>query len=62
MCDICGHNICPSMCPNAEQPKVICECSECGFEIYEGDDYYEIEGKIYCETCIDGFKKEAVYE
>ena len=37
--------------------KVVYECDCCGADIYEGDDYYEIEEKRYCEPCID-FRKE----
>lgn len=37
--------------------KVIDICTECGYSIYEGDEYYDIEGKIICYDCIDYFKK-----
>lgn len=40
--------------------KPMYECCVCGSEIYEGDEYYEINGDIYCEECIESeFKKTA---
>lgn len=39
-------------------PKKICECNECGDNIYIGDAYWEIEDKTYCEDCINEFKKD----
>lgn len=39
MCEYCNssgkHH---SSCPLADSPKVVYQCYECGFEIYEGDD------------------------
>lgn len=42
---------------NDEEP--VTECSECGNGIFDGEDYYEIGGKCYCEKCIESFKKTA---
>ena len=33
------------------EEKIIRTCAECGRVIEDGDDYYEFEGKIYCEDC-----------
>ncbi|AJA42832.1 hypothetical protein DP145_01570 [Clostridium tetani] len=33
------------------------ECSICGHEIYEGDEYYHIDNLKICEDCILDFKK-----
>ncbi len=29
-------------------------CSECGDAIYNGEGYYDIDGRKICETCMDG--------
>lgn len=34
-------------------------CSRCHAIIYEEDVFYDIEGKIYCEECIEDFKEVA---
>ena len=37
---------------NPPEPKESqCKCSYCGDELLEGDDFYDIEGDIYCERC-----------
>jgi hypothetical protein len=33
-----------------------------GCEIYEGETYYEIDGNIYCENCIEESRKEAEFD
>ena len=35
------------------EEKIIRTCAECGCVIEDDDDYYEFEGKIYCEDCND---------
>lgn len=35
------------------EEKIIRTCAECGCVIEDGDDWYEFEGKIYCEDCND---------
>ncbi len=52
MCIECGYYRCPSNCPNASSPAPYCKCEICGKDIYEGDEYYEIDGHAYCEDCI----------
>lgn len=60
MCSECYQTPCHPRCPNAEyEEQVVCYCDECKTEIYEGEKYYEIHGKIYCECCIDDCKKIA---
>lgn len=34
-----------------EEPLRECDC--CGLEMYEGDTYYLINGKYYCEGCVE---------
>ena len=36
-----------------EENKEIMTCAECGCVIEENDDYYEVDGKFYCEDCYD---------
>lgn len=54
MCEICRHSPCDSRCPNASEPPVFAECEACGMEIYDGDEYYDIDGFNYCESCVRG--------
>lgn len=35
--------------------KVICRCEHCSGEIYEQDDFYDFNGEIVCQGCIDGY-------
>lgn len=41
----------------SQEAKQIAVCSCCGWGINIGDDYWVIENKIYCNECIDQFKK-----
>ncbi len=59
MCKECGFFKCHPRCPNAPEPPIFDHCEECGCEIYDGDEYYEIDGKRYCEACIYSFLKIA---
>lgn len=54
MCDICWTSPCNSRCPNAPAPQIFAECEACGAEIYDGDEYYEIDDHKYCEACVHG--------
>lgn len=31
------------------------ECCICHEPLYEGDEYYELEGDIYCEVCAENW-------
>ena len=50
MCNICRQTPCAAGCPNNDEEPIV-ECSICGRGIYDGDDYYELGGVIYCESC-----------
>lgn len=54
MCEICRQSMCPSGCPNAPEPPVYTECDECDESIYDGDEYYAIGDRNYCESCVMG--------
>jgi predicted amidophosphoribosyltransferase len=43
--------------PQREEPKQITICSCCGWGIYSGEDYWEIDNKNYCADCMNEFKK-----
>ena len=60
MCEDCRHYPCISSCPNAPEPEPVYTCAHCDDAIYAGEYVYEIDGKYYCETCIDnaGFTAE----
>ena len=62
MCEVCRQYPCHSSCPNAPDPPLFAKCYSCGAEILYGDDYYDIGGDIYCEDCIDEFRKTAEVE
>ena len=62
MCEICRQYPCHSSCPNAPDPPVFAVCYSCGTEILYGDDYYDVCGNVYCEDCIDEFRKTAEVE
>ena len=55
MCEICHRSPCLPRCPNAEEP-VAAKCCNCGRDIYEGEDAFNINGDIYCEDCINDCK------
>lgn len=62
MCDICRQTPCNSRCPNAPEPPVFGICVNCKEEILDGYDYYDIDGDIWCEECIDDSRKTAEVE
>lgn len=51
MCDVCRQTPCHPRCPNAEIP-IFDLCEKCGAKIYDGDDYFEVDGNNYCEDCV----------
>jgi hypothetical protein len=62
MCDVCLHFPCLSGCPNASDPLVVHECIHCGADIYEGNDYFNIDGEPWCEECITKARTQAERE
>lgn len=52
MCYICGQTPCHPQCPNAEGRRVVCHCSQCYNEIYEGEGFYIINDEEWCEECV----------
>lgn len=62
MCEVCHQYQCPSSCPNAPAPTVFGVCSECGCDIYIGEDYYEVINEYICEDCMWEARKTAEVE
>ena len=62
MCEICRKNPCHPRCPNAPDPIPVFICSECGQDIYEGVDYWDVLGEQYCEYCIDEAREIADHD
>lgn len=40
------------------EDKVFAMCDHCGGEIYEGEEYYEIDGDLIHEDCLLDYVKE----
>lgn len=59
MCSICHSTPCRSGCPNAPEPPIFAECDLCGYEIYEGMDYYEIGDYKVCKQCVKDGERTA---
>ena len=62
MCEICGHSPCDYRCPNAPEPPAVFVCSGCGRDIVDGEEYWDVLGEQFCESCIDGCKRTAEVE
>ena len=62
MCSECRQHPCHPRCPNAPDPVAVFICSGCSHEIYEGEDYWDIMGEQFCESCIEESRREAVYD
>lgn len=48
-----GYDAWKTTPPDEGEPEEL-DC-DCGEKLYEGDEYYEIDGTIYCPNCIDDF-------
>ena len=60
MCEVCRQTPCHPRCPNAPDPVPVHKCVECGDGIFDGDRYVEINGKFYCEWCLDDMAAETL--
>lgn len=61
-CEYCRRIPHDPRCPNAPRPSVFAECEACGMEIYDGDEYYDIDDHKYCESCVRGGYRTAEVE
>lgn len=39
--------------------KAVLNCDLCGDEIFEGDYYYDLNGEVICENCVESARKVA---
>lgn len=49
--------------PSREKAKKVTECTECGCDLYEGDEVFIVANSIYCDDCVrlvtlDGSERE----
>lgn len=35
-----------------KKAKKVAECTECGTDLYEGDEVYVVANNIYCDDCV----------
>ena len=52
MCELCKRSPCPPGCPN-DAESTSTHCRECGIQIFPGDGCYIVNGKRYCEECVE---------
>ena len=38
--------------PPNNEVRTFLECSYCSEDIYEGEDYYDVQGSVYCKECM----------
>jgi len=62
MCSVCLQMPCHPRCPNAPEPVVVYNCSNCGEGILDGDEYVEIDGKYICMDCLDNMTTKELLE
>lgn len=62
MCDVCRQTPCDPRCPYAPEPPIIHRCCSCENDIFEGDDYYDLDGEPWCEDCVASSRKTAESE
>ena len=56
MCEVCRQSICPSSCPNAEEPKPAGKCIVCGGNVYPGESVWSYYGNYIHEDCASDCK------
>ncbi len=61
MCDVCSKTPCMDRCPNAVH-EAIHWCCLCDSEIYEGEDYLDLDDGPVCMDCVSYHKKTAERE
>lgn len=45
-----------------EDIKPVCNCCDCGRDIFEGYTYYLVKGDVWCEKCMDNNRCEAEFD
>lgn len=62
MCEYCHSYPHRRGCPNEPEAPIVTSCSNCHRNIREGDEYFDIDGEPWCETCIEDSRKTAEVE
>ena len=57
MCSICLSPKCIPGCPNYE-PQLVASCDECWRNLFDDEEYEEVNGRIYCMDCYEALVKE----
>lgn len=60
MCTVCRQTPCDPRCPNAPERPIYAKCESCGAKIYDGDEFFEVDGHNYCEECVSHRTAEVV--
>ena len=45
-----------------DEPRPCFICGECGEAIYEDERYFDFEGTVICDSCIEHHERTAVWE
>ena len=45
-----------------KEPVVFCTCDECGQDIYEGEEYWVIDGCTVCDDCLRAFAEDYFWQ
>lgn len=53
-CECTGCMVCQ------DNEKNIRYCDDCNGEIYDGDDYYEVDDHVICSDCINNYWRVSV--
>ncbi|MBE6918725.1 MAG: hypothetical protein E7469_03450 [Ruminococcaceae bacterium] len=46
-----------AMIHEADGSAVRQQCSLCGDAIYVGEDYYQVNGQVFCESCLEDYAR-----
>lgn len=53
MCALCLQDPCHPSCPNADEPKAVERCMECGRKIYKGEQVLFLGSGSLCMDCLE---------
>lgn len=57
MCSLCNTSPCRTDCPMSEEAIPVLRCLKCGDPIFDSEEYYDIDGEPWCESCIKSSRK-----
>ena len=44
--------------PDPQRAEAAAHCGRCGAALYDGDEFYAVNGCVVCEDCLPGFARE----